>query len=159
MALSGTIYRVAVEVPTGIPTGGLPGQAIAEEAGRKILSEGGTYGPIVILLILVIGIMGWIIYRSSNQMRETLERVVIAIERANALVGALEAMKNAMGALHTAVHDLAREAEGEAKDGRHALANVMQAITYNTELIKRVETQISNLPRPSASPRSRSGQE
>ncbi|TXN33874.1 hypothetical protein [Methylobacterium sp. WL19] len=144
MALSGLFYRAAVEVPSGIPTG-VPGQAIVEDAVRKIAAADSLYAPLFIASLAVIALLGWLLYRAGIAKTTELERVVTALERSNGILTALDAMKGSITALNTAVHDLAREAEGEAKDGRHGQANILQIVGYNNEIIKRLETRMDRL--------------
>lgn len=144
MAFVERLYLTAVDVPSGIPTG-LPGQAIVEEAARKIGSADSIYAPLFILACGVIAFLSWLLWREGSHKSALLERVVVVAEGYKGALAALESMKTALTALNTAVHDLAREAEGEAKESRHGVANVMQVISHNGETIRRMENQLDRL--------------
>lgn len=138
------IQKAAVEVSTGLPTGGgnggIPGAVVLEDAARAILKSDDAYAPFVILLLGVVALLGYLLWKQANKRDALLERVVVVAEAykntTTSNTTALESMKGALSASTQAVHDLAREAEGEAREGRHGLAQIMMVVTNNAELIR-----------------------
>lgn len=141
MALADLITPAVAETPTGVT--GLPGQAIAEDAARKILSADTVYAPFLVLTLGVIMVLAYLLWRRGTAYDVLHERVVVVAEgyktaTANLTV-AVEAMKASQTATNQALHDLAREAEGEAREARHGLAQVMQVLTSNHEVMRRID--------------------
>jgi hypothetical protein len=142
------VFLAASEVPTGIPTG-LPGQPVVENALRQIGSADSLYAPLFIAALAVIALLCWLLYRSGEAKGALMERVVVVAEGYKSTIStittALDGMKGAQAAMSEAVHDLAREAEGEAREGRHGLAQISQIVTHNAELIRRLMDRIERI--------------
>lgn len=148
MALAGQIYRAATEGTPAAP-GGMPGQAIVEDSLRKIAAADSLYAPLFIASLAVIALLSWLLYRAGKEKGTLLERVVVVAEgyktTVNTITVALDSMKGAQAAMSQAVHDLAREAEGEAREGRHGLAQIMQVVSHNSELLRRALERIDKI--------------
>lgn len=80
----------------------------------------------------------------DKRVQDLLERTIVVAESgkaaATATAIAVEGLKNAVAANVQATQDLAREAEGEAREGRHGVANVMQVVQTNLELLRNVQS-------------------
>jgi hypothetical protein len=135
------ILFAGAEMQTGIPTG-IPGQPIIENALTKIGSADSVYAPLVICLIAVVALMGWLLRQVSKEKNALIERVVVVAEGYKVtqatMTTALDGMKGALAAMSQAVHDLAREAEAEAREGRHGIAQITQIVSHSAEQIRRL---------------------
>lgn len=118
--------------------------------GADKLLDAGPYGLFALLLIIGLCFAGLVIRHLYNEGRSrderheaTLERVITVAEgyktASVTMATAVEQMKTVQGTLVQAVADLSREIEGESRETRHALSNIMQVVSANLEFLKRID--------------------
>lgn len=118
--------------------------------GADKFLEAGPYGLFALVMLTGIVFAGLVIRHLYNEGRSrderheaTLERVITVAEGYKAasvtMATAVEQMKAVQGTLVQAVADLSREIEGESRETRHALSNIMQVVSANLEFLKRID--------------------
>jgi ABC-type transporter Mla subunit MlaD len=94
-------------------------------------------------------LLGWLLRQAGKDKNTLIERVVVVAEGYKAtqatMTTALDGMKGAQAAMSQAVHDLAREAEAEAREGRHGLAQITQIVSHSAEQIRRLLDQVERI--------------
>lgn len=116
-------------------------EALATKTAGELALQGSGWACAVIL-----GIWSFYLFsqlRDSQKRYETLlERVIAVAEGSKATqektAAAMGGLTTALDTTTRAVQDLAREAEGEAREVRHGLANLGTIVTAVHESLKRV---------------------
>ena len=134
------------------------GVAVIEEIATKSfdqLFDRGVLGLFCVVLLLGLIFAGTVIKflygegRKRDERHEaTLERVITVAEGYKTSVvtiaNAVDELKAVQNKLVQAVGDLSREAEGESREVRHTLANIMQVVTANLRFLERMDERGRN---------------
>ncbi|MGU3363048.1 hypothetical protein ACLBWX_22285 [Methylobacterium sp. M6A4_1b] len=113
----------------------------AAAQAADVFPDRGVLGAACVLLIVALGVTFWLLVRSYDRYQGLVERVVSIAEGSKA---SQEKTATAFGGLTTAldtttraVQDLAREAEGEAREVRHGLANLGTIVSSVADSLRR----------------------
>lgn len=135
-----------------VPVGAL-GVAVIEEIATKsfdqLFDRGvlGLFCAVLLLGLIFAGIVIKFLYGEGRKRDErheaTLERVITVAEGYKTSVvtmaTAVDELKAVQNKLVQAVADLAREAEGESRESRHTMANIMQAVSATLRFLEKMD--------------------
>jgi hypothetical protein len=130
-----------------------PGLALIEDIttkGADKFLEAGPYGLFALVMLAGVVFAGLVIRHLYNENRArdtrheaTLERVITVAEGYKSasvtMATAVDQLKAVQGTLVQAVADLSREAEGESRETRHSLSNIMQVVAANLDVLRRMD--------------------
>lgn len=110
-------------------------------------------GAVCVLLTIAVGVLFWLLQRANDRNVNLIRDVVTVAEASKAAAAgaasAVDELERTVATVTRAVENLARETEGEARETRHGISNLLQIVGANaaslSSLSKTVEASANSL--------------
>lgn len=137
-------------------TGASAQTAEAVKAGSQAaetFANQGVLGATIIFLLIAVGVLFWLLQKANDRNVNLIRDVVTVAEASKTAAAgtarAVDELERTVATVTKAVETLAREAEGEAREMRHGLGNLLQIVGANaaslSSLSKTVEANAATL--------------
>lgn len=113
----------------------------------------GVLGATIIFLLIAVGVLFWLLQKANDRNVNLIRDVVTVAEAsktaAAGAASAVDELERTVATISKAVENLAREAEGEARETRHGISNLLQIAGANaaslSSLSKAVDASANTL--------------
>jgi hypothetical protein len=114
----------------------------------SLLKDYGPWGLNALFLLAIIYLSKG--HEARDKRHEALlERVIVVAEgykvSVTTIATAVDGFKAVQTSLVDATRELSREAEGDNREVRHMLSNLMQVVTSNLEMLKKFDSRRENV--------------